>query len=218
MRYEIKFPIYLDKINLMSQWLNSMKDIKLHYKNRIVNSIYYDDDNLNCARDNISGISNRKKFRIRWYDNNKNNFRYEIKIKKNKLSNKIIFESKKSINLNDYKNLFKINSANFNLKNQDLKYIGQQELKPYLQVSYLRQYLIYKNKIRITIDQNLKFNNFFQNNFDRNLNDNINVLEVKFDESNYDEGFYLIKNCYFTPKRFSKYLRGLSIHGLANYL
>ena len=34
---------------------------------RIVNSIYYDDDANSSVSDNISGISKRQKFRVRWY-------------------------------------------------------------------------------------------------------------------------------------------------------
>ncbi len=218
MRYEIKFPIFFDKINILNQWLDSLRAVKLHHENRLVNSIYYDDDDYNCAIDNINGISDRKKYRIRWYNNNKKKFQYEIKIKKNKLSNKIIFEPKNPINFENYNKLFEINSSNFDLQNKNLKYINCYNLKPNLKISYIRKYLIYENKIRITVDENLNFTNFHKNNLHKVKKDNINILEIKFDESNYNEALYLIKNCYFTPKRFSKYLRGLALHGLANYL
>ena len=38
------------------------------YKNRRVNSIYYDTNDLDCLWDNINGFSNRDKYRVRWYN------------------------------------------------------------------------------------------------------------------------------------------------------
>ncbi len=38
------------------------------YTNRRVNSIYYDTFDLNCLWDNINGLSNRDKYRVRWYN------------------------------------------------------------------------------------------------------------------------------------------------------
>ena len=38
------------------------------YKNRTVNSIYFDTHNLDCLWDNINGFSNRYKYRVRWYN------------------------------------------------------------------------------------------------------------------------------------------------------
>ena len=40
------------------------------YKSRLVNSIYYDSDTKEFFHQNINGISNRIKTRLRWYDNN----------------------------------------------------------------------------------------------------------------------------------------------------
>ena len=40
------------------------------YKKRSVFSLYYDDIFLSAVRDNLAGISNRKKFRLRFYSEN----------------------------------------------------------------------------------------------------------------------------------------------------
>ena len=34
---------------------------------REVNSIYYDNVRLDCLKDNLTGITPRRKFRLRWY-------------------------------------------------------------------------------------------------------------------------------------------------------
>ena len=54
------------------------------YKNRRVNSIYYDTNDLDCLWDNINGFSNRDKYRVRWYNEINNS--------------EVFFEKKKKIN------------------------------------------------------------------------------------------------------------------------
>ena len=82
MRFEIKIPVE-KKFNLyFDHWKDFKKNIYRSYKDRFINSIYYDDENFTTAQDNLSGISNRRKYRIRWYDFEFKNFSYEIKIKK----------------------------------------------------------------------------------------------------------------------------------------
>ena len=37
------------------------------YPSRKVNSIYFDDLNFSSVRENLDGVSNKKKIRVRWY-------------------------------------------------------------------------------------------------------------------------------------------------------
>ena len=97
MRYEVKIPLSFDNLNIFEKWLLNQKNINKIYKPRIISSIYYDDINLGFANDNLIGISNRIKIRLRSY-NLSENFNYEFKIKKNKLGSKIIIPSEKNIN------------------------------------------------------------------------------------------------------------------------
>jgi len=90
MRYEIKIPIlFLDMNNIKNKFLR-IKNLNRHYKDRFISSIYFDTNDLKFANYNIEGISNRYKFRIRWYNKDKN-FNYEIKRKFNKLSEKTVY-------------------------------------------------------------------------------------------------------------------------------
>ena len=107
MRYEIKIPIlFLDMNNIKNKFLR-IKNLNRHYQDRFISSIYFDTKDLQFANYNIEGISNRYKFRVRWYDDNKN-FNYEIKRKFNKLSEKTVYPSELKISDN-FKDLFSKN-------------------------------------------------------------------------------------------------------------
>ena len=60
------------------------------FKPRYINSIYLDTVNFDFAKDNINGVSQRKKIRFRWYNNDLNNISLEEKNKNNFSVNKII--------------------------------------------------------------------------------------------------------------------------------
>ena len=93
MRNEIKIPINKNFDLYFQNWKDFRNKITRPYKDRIINSVYYDTENFNSAKDNLAGISKRRKYRIRWYDNNDNIFNYEIKVKNNNLGNKFSLTS-----------------------------------------------------------------------------------------------------------------------------
>ena len=84
-------------IDILNKALKSNFLFRFQYPKRFVNSLYFDDYNYTGIRENLSGISERKKFRIRWYGKNKfvlNNPKLEVKIKENFLNYKRIFPLK----------------------------------------------------------------------------------------------------------------------------
>ena len=83
--------------------------IKKIFEPRQINSIYLDTKNLDYLYDNLSGIKNRIKSRVRFYSDNDNQIIYEEKIKKNEIGfkKKSIFINNKNVNLN-YENSIKI--------------------------------------------------------------------------------------------------------------
>jgi SPX domain protein involved in polyphosphate accumulation len=219
MRNEIKIPINKNFDLYFQNWKDFRNKITRPYKDRIINSVYYDTENFNSAKDNLAGISKRRKYRIRWYDNNDNIFNYEIKVKNNNLGNKFSLTSndvkKKSEDLFSYKNEYLKKEENKFFLNQ----INSLDLKPKLRVSYLRSYYLYNKKIRITYDRKIDYsllNRFHLNEFKKK--DFMNVIEIKFEPENYNLASSLIKDSKFIPKRFSKYLRGLHLLGVANYI
>ena len=121
MRREIKIPINSNLENYFDNWVNFKIKTSKHHNDRLINSIYFDSEDFITAQDNLAGISGRKKYRIRWYNNDDKNINYEIKLKKNNLGQKYSLNSNVKIeNLND---LFSIKNENcqthiFNGSNQ----------------------------------------------------------------------------------------------------
>jgi SPX domain protein involved in polyphosphate accumulation len=180
-RFEKK---WLFKNTLYPEVLLSLYRSKFFFKQqhtpRLINSIYFDTNNFNCINDNLDGTNIRKKFRVRWYGDNKNlnNPNLEIKYKKN-------FESyKKIFFLQKFKNLDLTNRNNIKLLSNYINnsVLPNQNLKPISLIQYKRLYLISSNNlIRATLDYNIKSKKIinFINPFFFNYSDVI--LELKYD-------------------------------------
>ena len=88
-----------------------------------------------------------------------------------------------------------------------------------MKIKYLRSYFIYKNKIRITYDRDINYELLKNSNSIKDYADDfMNVIELKFNPNDNLLALELIENSKLVPKRFSKYLRGLYLLGVANYL
>ena len=81
-RIEKKFVLGKLKEDFFKKFLLLNGFIK-QFQNRSITSIYLDTNNYNLAKDNINGVSERKKIRFRWYNNNLNEIFFEEKNKKN---------------------------------------------------------------------------------------------------------------------------------------
>lgn len=116
------------------------------FPNRNIESVYFDDLNHSCIRDNIDGQNSRDKLRIRYYNKDMKNFSIETKHKRGflvyKTSNKI---------LNEEDNLDNILNLTNNWCKQHIKEI----LLPSALINYNRQYFI-KGLIRATIDTKIR--------------------------------------------------------------
>ena len=64
-RYEIKVPISKYNELIFHNWFLSLRNIRVHNPPREINNIYYDTLNFNSAKNNLDGISNRIKYRVR---------------------------------------------------------------------------------------------------------------------------------------------------------
>ena len=170
---------------------------------RKVNSIYLDTLNFDFAKDNINGVSNRKKIRFRWYDNDFSNIYLEEKNKQNFLVNKI---TKKVVSLvSDEKLVESLKKYFFSLnKAYNYKFV--------LKTNYLRSYwLSYDKKIRATIDTNIIASPI--NDLNRKLYLNDTILEFKFSPSK-EKSFrnlFFDNNLNLRANKYSKYLQSLLI-------
>jgi len=219
-RYEIKFVLDEDKLSQVVNWLHSETTFVKKYKDRNINSLYFDDMELTSATDNLIGIQNREKIRLRWYDNVEKPPILEKKVRDNRLG---------------YKELVRTNITPDDIKNLNLKKLTKmcdneltkhhifldQKIYPTLQVYYERQYFQNLNGIRITLDQNIRFYNAHPHHtlFSKlSTRYNSAVMEIKFKRDAKNTVADLIRPLHITPKRNSKYLTGLAMLGKLMYI
>ena len=141
---KVKIPQYLSQL-LKFEFLRL--GFFTQYPNKIIESIYFDDEKLNFLRSNLDGNSLRIKPRARWYDNNISNVNHEFKIKRGFVGCKVINEDL-LLNIKDKKDII-LKCNNYH------KEIFQFNLFEKNSIKYERSYLIHPSKIRLTIDKNI---------------------------------------------------------------
>ena len=190
---------YLEKVLLLNGFSRT-------YSPRNISSIYLDTLTFDFAKDNINGVSKRKKIRFRWYNNDFTNIYLEEKNKQNFLVKKNINKISNSIfenmNIDNLKKFF------FN-KN---KYFNNFNYRFVLKTNYYRSYWISNDKkIRATIDTNLNVSPI--DNLLRKLDLNETILEFKFSQSE-EKNFrnFVFKNNFnFRTNKYSKYLQSFNL-------
>mgnify|MGYP001192522190 CR=1 FL=1 len=189
-RKEKKYRLTYSDIAVVQQLLfkNGMKEL---YPSRIINSCYFDTENMSLFHDSEEGVLPRKKVRIRWYDNNLN-LNKEIKISSLEGRHKV---SKKFNKINKIEDLY-----NLNLFDETYG-----KLIPTLIVSYKRFYFNL-DKLRITFDKNISYLNI-KTKIHQKINDDECVMEAKVPLECSDD--YIDKMISQSTSRFSKYSRGL---------
>ena len=176
---------------------------KKTFPERVVNSIYFDTDIYQDVWDNINGFGNRKKIRLRWYDNIKNS--------------KVFIEEKKKINFVTNKKVQKIgvfknfeNLMSF-VNNNEFKKINtilnkKINLKKTLLIRYQRNYYELPNKkLRVTVDKDLTIFQKYPTQF---IKIDKTIVELKYDVKNSNFVNLFIKNNFLNNRnqKFSKYV------------
>ena len=220
-RYEIKFVLDDTKLSDAMQWLYCDTTANKTYNDRRVNSIYFDDVDFSSVKDNLAGMPQRNKLRLRWYGLQENSLPYfEVKTKNARTGYKTSYPIKSIENNLLEISIEKITSkCTKDLAKQDI--VFDKHLVPTLQVNYERGYYETHDSIRITIDQDIKFSD---TQLHTRLNENsslsypLNVMEIKFKPSMKESVAELIRPLHMTPKRHSKYLVGLAKLGYVVYI
>lgn len=90
-RHELKFLVSEAELTMIGYRLKPLMRQDSHQKEGIytVRSLYFDDMQDSCARENEDGIDNRKKYRIRIYDGQDQLIRLEKKIKYRGMTRKL---------------------------------------------------------------------------------------------------------------------------------
>ena len=211
MRYEKK---YIIRQNEQYRILHLIKNSGLFFKKifypRTINSIYFDNENLELYKQNINGLINRKKFRIRWYSDNEFS-NLEIKIKNGNLGTKEIYPLGSILKNNNKISFQKIDRVISKLNKDINSKLILSYLKPTLFISYKRTY--YLSKIidcRLTLDEEIKYYKIENKHININPRKSLNsIVELKF-PSNLD--IFELNNFSKFPFRYSKhskYVRGI---------
>ena len=209
-----------DNLTLINSLMRSKLFFNFHYPSRKVNSIYFDTNNYSSIRQNLDGISEKKKIRVRWYgdkDLKKTDGQFELKFKNNKLGSKkthlISFKdslTKGSVfNHNTLRRLITSQLDNYSaliFKEYDL---------PVLYNNYHRKYFTSSdNLIRVTVDTNYGFN--VQNTppdicTDTLLRLDIVIIEFKFSNNMRAKASQVLHGFPVRASRHSKYVSSIGM-------
>jgi hypothetical protein len=124
----------------------------------LVSSLYFDDYNQSAIMDKLSGIRDRKKFRVRVYNYQSNVIKLERKIKRGNVTDK----SHVKISKEEYDSLLRGEAGFLGLMPDPVArdfylYYQIKNLRPRVVVEYRREAFIYKyGDTRITFDRFLK--------------------------------------------------------------
>ncbi|MDB9786528.1 VTC domain-containing protein [Bacteriovoracaceae bacterium] len=203
-RFEYKFRISPDELSYFYYW---MKERSVRYEEvfpkRIVHNIYFDSPDYRNIQDNISGISERVKCRVRWYDPDKP-FQFELKAKKDSLVNKWVQQFDRSI-IHSSTELHHYIESNLG---PQLLHQWRKTPVPSLYNQYSREYFLINGNIRLTFDTNLSFaKNHIRSSISRA---SFTIIEIKFDPSNKSVGDSFISQMPFRTVKYSKYLGGVT--------
>jgi len=219
-RYEIKFILNEVSYSDAMQWLYVCTNAINKYPDRYVNTIYLDNSSYDSVRDNLSGVSDRFKRRIRWYDGNS-----EIKIEKKVRHGRL---GKKEASILDLGGDFSSALSALDLRNRINDSLYNKEAlfsdyyTPVLGVRYLRKYFEDQAGFRVTFDEKIQFSDLYDNSTSFSLSNELidyepKVMEIKFNPSVKDYMNTLISKLNMTTKRHSKYLVGMACLGNVVY-
>ncbi|SFB88857.1 polyphosphate polymerase domain-containing protein [Pseudoalteromonas denitrificans] len=215
-RFEVKIPIPLSRLNHVLNWL------KLHpllfrkkHPDRSVNSLYLDSANLDVYEENLSGICNRKKIRIRWYDElfDSKDSKLEFKYREAGKGYKVTYPVNLDIRNSDKAWYHHLLSCQKVLSIQANNLWGNNQY-PVLICRYQREYFeSLCGSMRATFDRNIEvYDQRYQGIPNlvtgRSLGEYV-LLELKTDESFEKELAALVAACPLRPSRHSKYVNGI---------
>jgi len=179
-RFERKwFYDYMNIHSLLSGIYRSNFNFSEAFPLRQVNSIYFDDTEYSSIYQNLDGVTEKKKLRVRWYGDKKIIIDPVIEIK----SKKGFIVKKKTIKIDMIEALpLNLTSINKIKKMISKKIRGTESLIPIITTHYERYYFISANLgVRATVDKNLSSLMLHKYcNYKIFKNFNYKVLEIKY--------------------------------------
>jgi SPX domain protein involved in polyphosphate accumulation len=193
-RKEEKLHVSKSQLHNLIAWVFENDGYKL-YDNRIVSSIYFDNENMQMFNDSEEGCVPRKKIRVRSYTKSKHK----------------TGASTLEVKTSSVEGRYKTVSTDFNL--DKIMKIGLFDkdyglCKPKVRVNYQRSYYKIHN-VRLTIDRNIEYiliNKQRESNY-KKFEPSV-ILEVKAEDSVPIE--FLYEKFHFDRIRFSKYSKAVN--------
>jgi SPX domain protein involved in polyphosphate accumulation len=202
MRLEYKYLIPVSKFQkirdaIIPYFVPDKFALKNKSKEYTVRSLYFDTPRLQYYFEKVEGAKNRKKVRIRVYDNYAAGTIAFLEIKRkngehiSKFRAPLLYQDlDKLFEIRDVKNLIICNKSHKAIENAKmfLSYLIQDNLNPVSLVTYEREALVSKfdHSLRITFDKNLRFlssaqykNMFEEEKLQKVLKDKV-IIEIKF--------------------------------------
>lgn len=191
-RHELKFLVSEKEIQLMAHRLKSVMKMDAHQigNSYMIRSLYFDDINDSCKRENEDGIDNRRKFRIRLYDGNVSVLHLEKKEKHRGMTKKTAVDIAQTI-CKDYMHK-KIPVYDTNITELEKELYSQavmNRMLPKCIVEYERTAFVDKRgNVRITFDRNISGSDRIEDFLDKTIYktpvspEGQHILEIKYDE------------------------------------
>lgn len=159
-RFERKVPMQITHFSEFWHYLYQLGLFpKTAFPKREIHSVYLDKFGFDYYLDNVAGISRRNKIRLRWYDDVLEKVTLEEKIKHNKVSVKPTLKLKNTSKQSPLSR--KLISQLLDVNEVTPEYKSVKSLYPILQVSYVRDYYLLSNDIRMTVDRHIKYRKLY---------------------------------------------------------
>ena len=210
LRFERKYNVDINKSYIFREILRQKKFFPIYNKRKVF-SIYFDTHKFKFFRDNIEGVGNRIKVRLRWYENDKIDTKNLIKIALEIKKKTGFVGQKDNYKFGTYKNMDDVilDLKNINSFQKILKFIPFR-VTPILVTMYDREYYqTLDKKFRSTIDTNLNVFSVKSKLFKIPILKEI--LEIKYNNTlDYEfRNKILTNNFVLRNQKFSKYVSGL---------
>ena len=215
-RYEIKLVVAHANLAEVEMWLRlHPANFSSTYPQRRVNNIYFDTADLTNVEANLAGISERRKLRLRWYDQTSEIVQgtWEIKSKQAGLSWKITQPIAQTISLSEMiwpEILVLLHTSTSSSINIHLAHLSLPTLINHYQRLY---YESWDGSVRATVDYQQTFYDqrlSARPNFTRPLSspDNM-ILELKAPKACYGQLTQAVRQLPVRVARNSKYVNGM---------
>ena len=210
-RKELKYNITNKDFYILQHNLTNLikKDSNCKGDYYTISSIYFDDYKNTSYNQVKNGISNRWKYRIRFYNYDDSFIKLEKKHKINGLTNKTCVVIDRQILNNILNNKIKVEEKNDKLLNEFIVKIKKDLLRPIICIEYDRIPFIYKlGNVRITLDYNIRYTNKYKDLFNsekRVYYLKNKILEVKYNELIPDFIRYRLELNHLEQVSFSKF-------------